>query len=86
MTLVSRQIVIPLVRGLNFEIVSPSGSNMTDGAGKINRWSLNQLRHRLRWEETPTAIQMRVFGTKVCCSISFIDAQHLELKIPGSSR
>lgn len=49
----------------NFKIVSASGSNMTDGAGKINRWSLNQLRHRLGWEDTPTAIQTRIFGTKV---------------------
>ncbi|KDR83661.1 hypothetical protein GALMADRAFT_150744 [Galerina marginata CBS 339.88] len=46
------------------DIISASGSNMTDGAGKINRWSLNQLRHRLDWEERPTAIQMRIFGTK----------------------
>lgn len=38
---------------------------MTDGAGKINRWSLMQIRHRLNWEDRPTAIQMRVYGTKV---------------------
>jgi len=38
---------------------------MTDGAGKINRWSLKQIRHRLDWEDKPTAIQMRIFGTKV---------------------
>jgi len=38
---------------------------MTDGAGKINRWSLKQIRHRLDWEDKPTAIQTRIFGTKV---------------------
>jgi len=38
---------------------------MTDGAGKINRWSLNQIRHLLNWEDKPTAIQTRIFGTKV---------------------
>lgn len=38
---------------------------MTDGAGKINRWSLKQIRHRLNWEDKPTAIQTRIFGTKV---------------------
>ena len=38
---------------------------MTDGAGKTNRWTLKQLRHRIDWEEKPTAIQTRVYGTKV---------------------
>ncbi|KAF9485277.1 hypothetical protein BDN70DRAFT_627571 [Pholiota conissans] len=46
------------------DIVSASDSNMTDGAGLINRWSLNQLRFRLDWEDKPTAIQTRIFGTK----------------------
>lgn len=38
---------------------------MTDGAGKTNRWTLKQLRHRIEWEDKPTAIQTRIFGTKV---------------------
>ncbi|CAA7259841.1 unnamed protein product [Cyclocybe aegerita] len=46
------------------DIISETGSNMTDGAGKINRWSLKQIRHRLDWEDRPTAIQTRIFGTK----------------------
>jgi hypothetical protein len=46
-------------------VVVSFGSNMTDGAGKINRWSLRQIRHRLDWEDKPTAIQVRVFGNKV---------------------
>ncbi|KAF8974482.1 RNA dependent RNA polymerase-domain-containing protein [Flammula alnicola] len=46
------------------DILSKTDSNMTDGAGKINRWSLNQIRHRLEWEDKPTAIQTRIFGTK----------------------
>ncbi|KAH9482728.1 putative RNA-dependent RNA polymerase SHL2 [Psilocybe cubensis] len=45
-------------------IASSTKSNMTDGAGKINRWSLMQIRHRLNWEDKPTAIQIRIFGTK----------------------
>ena len=46
--------------------VSPeSQSNMTDGAGKTNRWTLKQLRHRIEWEDKPTAIQTRIYGTKV---------------------
>ncbi|KAJ3515971.1 hypothetical protein NLJ89_g1430 [Agrocybe chaxingu] len=48
----------------NSDIISETGSNMTDGAGKINRWSLKQIRHRLDWEDRPTAIQTRIFGTK----------------------
>ncbi|KIM46105.1 hypothetical protein M413DRAFT_16853 [Hebeloma cylindrosporum] len=46
------------------DIISETGSNMTDGAGKINRWALKQIRHRLNWEDQPTAIQTRIFGTK----------------------
>ncbi|KAF9569288.1 hypothetical protein CPC08DRAFT_701791 [Agrocybe pediades] len=46
------------------DIISPQGSNMTDGAGKINRWSLQQIRHLLNWEDKPTAIQTRIYGTK----------------------
>jgi hypothetical protein len=38
---------------------------MTDGAGKTNRWTLKQLRHRIEWEDKPTAIQTRIYGTKV---------------------
>ena len=42
-----------------------TGSNMTDGAGSINRHCLRELRHRYDWEEKPTAIQVRLFGAKV---------------------
>ena len=46
--------------------VSPeTQSNMTDGAGKTNRWTLKQLRHRIEWEDKPTAIQTRIYGAKV---------------------
>lgn len=38
---------------------------MTDGAGRTNRWTLKQLRHRIEWEDKPTAIQTRIYGTKV---------------------
>lgn len=41
-----------------------TGSNMTDGAGSINRYCLRELRHRYDWEEKPTAIQVRLFGAK----------------------
>ncbi|KAF9534243.1 RNA dependent RNA polymerase-domain-containing protein [Crepidotus variabilis] len=46
------------------DIISHTGANMTDGAGKINRWSLLQIRRRLGWEDKPTAIQVRIHGAK----------------------
>ena len=49
--------------------VSVSGSDMTDGAGAINGWSLKQIKSRLNLEDKPTAIQVRVFGAKVCVKL-----------------
>jgi len=61
MVLVSSRLLIPTV--------SASGSDMTDGAGVINGWSLKQIKSRLDLEDKPTAIQVRVFGAKVCVKL-----------------
>ncbi|KAF5390517.1 hypothetical protein D9757_002717 [Collybiopsis confluens] len=46
------------------DIVSNEGSDMTDGAGFINKMALKQLRLKFDWAEWPTAIQCRVAGAK----------------------
>ena len=61
MMLVRSRLLIPTV--------STSGSDMTDGAGVINGWSLKQIKSRLDLEDKPTAIQVRVFGAKVCVKL-----------------
>jgi RNA-dependent RNA polymerase len=48
------------------DIVSPEGSDMTDGAGLINKTALRQLFNKFTdWDVWPTAIQCRIAGAKV---------------------
>jgi len=58
-----------------------TGSNMTDGAGSINRYCLRELRHHYDWEEKPTAIQVRLFGAKVKAikGVQCFCSQHLRV-------
>ncbi|KAF8913977.1 RNA dependent RNA polymerase-domain-containing protein [Gymnopilus junonius] len=77
------------------DIISEQGSNMTDGAGKINLWSLKQIRHRLGWEDTPSAIQTRIFGTKGLlvnergnpeeCAIVWVTPSQRKIQFPGGT-
>ncbi|CAK5275618.1 unnamed protein product [Mycena citricolor] len=46
------------------DIVSEQDSDMTDGAGLINKAALRLIHHRLDMERWPTAIQCRVVGAK----------------------
>ncbi|KAJ7904600.1 RNA dependent RNA polymerase-domain-containing protein [Mycena olivaceomarginata] len=46
------------------DITSDSGSDMTDGAGLINKSGLRLIYHRYEMETWPTAIQVRVVGAK----------------------
>ncbi|KAJ3843405.1 RNA dependent RNA polymerase-domain-containing protein [Lentinula raphanica] len=46
------------------DVVSPDGSDMTDGAGLINQAALQKLNHRFQWDIWPTAIQCRIAGAK----------------------
>ncbi|TFK23267.1 hypothetical protein FA15DRAFT_757378 [Coprinopsis marcescibilis] len=47
------------------DIVHPeSKSCMTDGAGSVNRRGTALLHRALNWDERPTAVQVRVFGSK----------------------
>ncbi|EAU84823.2 RNA-directed RNA polymerase [Coprinopsis cinerea okayama7 len=41
-----------------------TGSVMTDGAGSMSRMVATQLHRNLGWDYRPTAIQVRVFGSK----------------------
>ncbi|CAK5275616.1 unnamed protein product [Mycena citricolor] len=50
--------------GLTFPVVSEQDSDMTDGAGLINKAALRLIHHRLDMERWPTAIQCRVVGAK----------------------
>ncbi|KAJ4478201.1 RNA dependent RNA polymerase-domain-containing protein [Lentinula aciculospora] len=45
-------------------IVSAKGSDMTDGAGLINKAALQKLYHQFKWDVWPTAIQCRIAGAK----------------------
>lgn len=53
-------------------LVSEQGSDMTDGAGLINKAGLRLLLFKFNWEVWPTAIQMRVLGAKVCLGIPIL--------------
>ncbi|EAU84841.2 hypothetical protein CC1G_00360 [Coprinopsis cinerea okayama7 len=47
------------------DIIHPdTKSNMTDGAGSIGRHIMSQLVRYFDWDERPSAIQVRVFGSK----------------------
>ncbi|KAJ3789073.1 RNA dependent RNA polymerase-domain-containing protein [Lentinula aff. detonsa] len=46
------------------DIISGDGSDMTDGAGLINKAALQKLYHQFQWDPWPTAIQCRVAGAK----------------------
>lgn len=46
------------------DIVSDSGSDMTDGAGLINKSALSLLYQKFQWDSWPTAVQVRVKGSK----------------------
>jgi hypothetical protein len=52
--------------------VSEEGSDMTDGAGYVNKSGLRLLYHRFDWDTWPTAIQCRVGGSKVDVVIQFL--------------
>ncbi|KAJ6515806.1 RNA dependent RNA polymerase-domain-containing protein [Mycena sanguinolenta] len=47
------------------DIISDSGSDMTDGAGLINKAGLRSIYHHYDLDTWPTAIQVRVAGAKV---------------------
>ncbi|KAF9008990.1 RNA dependent RNA polymerase-domain-containing protein [Cyathus striatus] len=49
---------------LGCDIVSDAGSDMTDGAGTINKAGLLFLRHKFDWDATPSAVQVRIWGSK----------------------
>ncbi|KAJ4498650.1 RNA dependent RNA polymerase-domain-containing protein [Lentinula lateritia] len=46
------------------DIVSAEGSDMTDGAGFINKAALQKLYLQFKWDVWPTAIQCRIAGAK----------------------
>jgi RNA-dependent RNA polymerase len=46
-------------------LVSGTGSDMTDGAGLINKLPLLQMHERFEWNTFPTAVQCRLGGSKV---------------------
>ncbi|KAJ3541918.1 hypothetical protein NMY22_g3700 [Coprinellus aureogranulatus] len=50
--------------GFKEDLTNETGTNMTDGAGSLNRTLLRFVRHRYDWKERPSAIQVRVFGSK----------------------
>lgn len=45
--------------------VSPTGSDMTDGCGYINKFPLCMMQMKYEWDSFPTAIQCRLAGSKV---------------------
>lgn len=46
------------------DVVSSKGSDMTDGAGLINKTALLKLKKKFDWDDWPTAIQCRINGNK----------------------
>lgn len=46
------------------DVVSSQGSDMTDGAGLINKAALSKLKKKFDWDDWPTAIQCRINGNK----------------------
>ncbi|KAK0490935.1 RNA dependent RNA polymerase-domain-containing protein [Armillaria novae-zelandiae] len=46
------------------DVVSSKGSDMTDGAGLINKVALLKLKKKFDWDDWPTAIQCRINGNK----------------------
>ncbi|KAF9076729.1 RNA dependent RNA polymerase-domain-containing protein [Rhodocollybia butyracea] len=46
------------------DVVSAEGSDMTDGAGLINKTALRELNYKFNWDIWPTAIQCRIAGAK----------------------
>ncbi|KAG7449112.1 uncharacterized protein BT62DRAFT_1073637 [Guyanagaster necrorhizus] len=45
-------------------VVSSQGSDMTDGAGLVNKAALLKLKKKFDWDDWPTAIQCRINGNK----------------------
>jgi hypothetical protein len=51
--------------GFSIHPVSSAGSDMTDGAGYINKLPLLQMQSKFEWDAFPTAVQCRLAGSKV---------------------
>jgi hypothetical protein len=52
--------------------VSIEDSDMTDGAGYVNKSGLRILYRRFNWDTPPTAVQCRVDKAKVVVGIQFL--------------
>ncbi|KIK68052.1 hypothetical protein GYMLUDRAFT_216523 [Collybiopsis luxurians FD-317 M1] len=62
------------------DVISSDGSDMTDGAGLVNKAALRLLYRKFDWAEWPTAFQCRIAGAKGML-LQHPDDDHLEPRV-----